>query len=237
MANRDSDNHQAQSQLDGLDHNPDNVQVQGSQLEDQTKISTGTNTISIKRKRAPPGATSDEVADTEDLPEYNREITDVLCTLGDRFEVEDWIDRHLQSWKRALEKKSKARKITEELPVSTSVSFTDSVYQIPPPGVKLSDEHVYLISKHLSINDRKGKLPEDFNSGGDLLATHVPTDPAPLFHAWGIPFIAVSGAILSSAEGRPPSAMVPPSTSRTGLPQAPQVLTGLLAQLSPTQRL
>jgi hypothetical protein len=80
---------------------PDHDDVQGNKSERSAMKP------SLKTKRAPPlpprkgtskpktEATLDEDNNTEGIPEYNREITDVLCTTRDRSKVEARIDRQL----------------------------------------------------------------------------------------------------------------------------------------------
>ncbi|KAJ5239144.1 hypothetical protein N7468_003763 [Penicillium chermesinum] len=61
-------------------------------------------------------------------------------------------------------------------------------YQLPPAGHKLSDEHVYMVTKMLSAKARCArKWTEDFNTTGDIKAERVPLDPSPLFYAFGVP--------------------------------------------------
>ncbi|KAJ5224021.1 hypothetical protein N7468_008563 [Penicillium chermesinum] len=57
--------------------------------------------------------------------------------------------------------------------------FIQGQYQLPPAGHKLSDEHVYMVTKTISAKARRArKWTEDFNTAGDIKAELVPLDPS-----------------------------------------------------------
>ncbi|KAJ5225274.1 hypothetical protein N7468_006499 [Penicillium chermesinum] len=78
---------------------------------------------------------------------YNREITDALCTDADRASVQGFITREITRWR-------------EELG-----PFINRLCQLPPSSHKLSDEHVYAVTKTLSAKGRRARMwTEDFNA-------------------------------------------------------------------------
>ncbi|GLI76059.1 hypothetical protein PoHVEF18_004327 [Penicillium ochrochloron] len=48
------------------------------------------------------------------------------------------------------------------LVVYTDIVLEDGRYQISPPGVKLSDEHVYMVTKHLLVKEL-ARILHDYN--------------------------------------------------------------------------
>jgi hypothetical protein len=120
---------------------------------------------------------------TKTKPTFNREITEALCTKNDTAKVTQFLNK-------------RAPVTTHprfRLETYTEVVFDEhGKYQLPPSKVKLSDEHVYLVTKFLSTQQRKQRdWSEDFNHAGDIKADRVPLAPSPLFWAFGVPFIAV----------------------------------------------
>lgn len=63
---------------------------------------------------------------------------------------------------------------------------------MPPNGVKLSDEGVYIVSKNMTAVERGIRYPIDFNRNGYVRARRIPEDPAPLAYVYGLPFIIVA---------------------------------------------
>ncbi|KAJ5888236.1 hypothetical protein N7495_008277 [Penicillium taxi] len=61
----------------------------------------------------------------------------------------------------------------------------------PLSYTRLSDELVYLATKHLSPTDRARKYPYDFNSDGDIDTARVPSGVSPICWAHGLPFFPV----------------------------------------------
>ncbi|OOQ86568.1 hypothetical protein PEBR_20884 [Penicillium brasilianum] len=124
---------------------------------------------------------------------YNREPTDALCTLADKPRVEKWLQDQTKKWaaKTTGQRNDPARH--GELPKYTTITFDkDGNYQLPPSSVKLSDEHVYLVTKTLSVKARiTRKWTEDFNAAGEIRAERIPLDPSPLFYIFGVPCIAL----------------------------------------------
>lgn len=80
------------------------------------------------------------------------------------------------SYKSPINKSLKSPKLA----VYITITIKDGAYQLPPPMFKLSDEHAYLLCKHLAISGRKnGKLSDKFVTAGEIQVGHTPTDPAP----------------------------------------------------------
>jgi hypothetical protein len=76
------------------------------------------------------------------------------------------------------------------LPLYVNVNIqSNGTHTVPPRGVKLSDENLYLVTKAVSYDERGKDYPEDFNRAGDIKPERTPEDPAPLF--CGLYFFAV----------------------------------------------
>lgn len=63
--------------------------------------------------------------------------------------------------------------------------------QFPPSNTRLSDELVYLATKHMSNYLRAQQYPYDFNKKGDVDPDRVPSGPAPIIWAHGLPFFPI----------------------------------------------
>lgn len=84
-----------------------------------------------------------------DVTECALEIIQALCTKNDEDKVRVSLHKRVPVSSQA----------TFTLPICTnSVLDKQGKYQISPPKVKLSDEHVYLVTKFLSTQQRKQKF-------------------------------------------------------------------------------
>lgn len=63
--------------------------------------------------------------------------------------------------------------------------------RFPPPNTRLSDEWVYLAIKHMKCILRGQRYPYDFDKRGDIDPDRVPSGPAPIIWAHGLPFFPV----------------------------------------------
>jgi hypothetical protein len=63
--------------------------------------------------------------------------------------------------------------------------------RFPPPNTRLSDELVYLAEKHMKNTLRGQRYPYDFDKRGDIDPDRVPSGPAPIIWAHGLPFFPV----------------------------------------------
>ncbi|KAJ5676254.1 hypothetical protein N7462_009151 [Penicillium macrosclerotiorum] len=78
-----------------------------------------------------------------------------------------------------------------QLRLVTKVSFTKGKPDFPPPFTRLSDELVYLATKHLKAIDRGRNYPYDFHLRGDIHEDRVPSGISPIVWAHGLPFFPV----------------------------------------------
>ncbi|KAJ5689574.1 hypothetical protein N7462_003966 [Penicillium macrosclerotiorum] len=141
---------------------------------------TNTSTASTEPEGSPAKTPS------KSRPAYNRELTDALCTAADLQETRDWINKQIQGWN------SKPPKASALPPYTAMIMTAAGEYQLPPMSVKLSDEHVYMVTKFLSVKQRKQHdWTEDFNNAGEIRADRTPLAPSPLLIAFNVPFIPV----------------------------------------------
>jgi hypothetical protein len=63
--------------------------------------------------------------------------------------------------------------------------------RFPPTNTRLSDELVYLATKHMNSGLRGQRYPYDFDKKGDIDPDRVPSGPAPIIWAHGLPFFPV----------------------------------------------
>lgn len=78
------------------------------------------------------------------------------------------------------------------LKVYLTVTFKeDNKPLFPPANTRLSDELVYLATKFLKTTNRSENYPYDFDHKGDINPTRIPSGPAPIIWAHGLPFFPV----------------------------------------------
>jgi hypothetical protein len=63
--------------------------------------------------------------------------------------------------------------------------------RFPPPNTRLSDELVYLATKHMNNTLRGQRYSYDFDKKGDIAPDRMPSGPAPIVWAHGLPFFPV----------------------------------------------
>ncbi|CAI7603743.1 unnamed protein product [Penicillium bialowiezense] len=63
--------------------------------------------------------------------------------------------------------------------------------RFPPPNTRLSDEWVYLAIKHMKCVLRGQRYPYDFDKKGCIDPDRVPSGPAPIIWAHGLPFFPI----------------------------------------------
>ncbi|KAJ5609799.1 hypothetical protein N7528_010366 [Penicillium herquei] len=105
-------------------------------------------------------------------------------------EDEEWIEKW--DWEQA--------KPNKEIPefadaasfqIATKVFYKKKKPCFPPPFSRLSDELVFLATKFINAGVRWKLYPYDFVMSGDIDPERVPTGPAPVVWAYGLPFLPV----------------------------------------------
>ena len=85
------------------------------------------------------------------------------------------------------------RREKARLKLVLSIEFDEETGRphFPPPNTRLSDELVYLATKHMNSTLRGQRYPYDFDKRGDIDPVRVPSGPAPIIWAHGLPFFPV----------------------------------------------
>ncbi|KAJ5722410.1 hypothetical protein N7488_000445 [Penicillium malachiteum] len=105
-------------------------------------------------------------------------------------EDEEWIDKW--DWEQAKPNKEKLEFAdAASFQIATKVFYKKSKPCFPPKFSRLSDELVFLATKFINAGVRWKLYPYDFVMGGDIDPKRVPTGPAPVVWAYGLPFLPV----------------------------------------------
>ncbi|KAJ5842617.1 uncharacterized protein N7525_000358 [Penicillium rubens] len=80
-----------------------------------------------------------------------------------------------------------------KLKLVVDVEFDEETGQpdFPPGNNRLSDELVYLVTKFMNARDLGRRYPYDFDKMGNINPQRVPSGPAPIIWAHGLPFFPV----------------------------------------------
>ncbi|KAJ5735415.1 uncharacterized protein N7483_000540 [Penicillium malachiteum] len=109
----------------------------------------------------------------------------------DAVDDEEWIKEW--NWDKAKPDKERFEPPPdpEMLKIATKVTYNKNKPCFPPPLSRLSDELVYLATKFINAGVRWKLYPYDFLMSGDINPDRIPTGPAPLVWAYGLPFLPV----------------------------------------------
>ncbi|KAJ5226088.1 hypothetical protein N7468_007313 [Penicillium chermesinum] len=132
---------------------------------------------------------------------YNRQVTDTFCTQANQLSVEEFITKEIARWRDKPNRGNSENALLR----CTEMVFVEGKYQLLPAMHKLSDKHVYMMTKTLSAKIRcVRRWTEDFNATGDIQAERIPLDPSPLFYVFGVLCIALYRGYYILAGSRGP---------------------------------
>ncbi|KAJ5095803.1 hypothetical protein NUU61_005159 [Penicillium alfredii] len=78
-----------------------------------------------------------------------------------------------------------------QMKLATLVEFHKDEPAFPPTNTRLSDELVYLATKFINAKARGEHYPYDFTANGEIRTSRVPSGPAPILWAHGLPFFPI----------------------------------------------
>ncbi|KAJ6021804.1 hypothetical protein N7540_007308 [Penicillium herquei] len=109
----------------------------------------------------------------------------------DEYDDKNWVKEW--NWAQALPDKGKLVLTSDPatFKIATNVSYRNNKPCFPPAYSRLSDELVYLATKFINAGVRWKLYPYEFVMGGDIDPKRIPTGPAPIVWAHGLPFLPV----------------------------------------------